>query len=100
MSTPTAAAAGAPGRDLPAGELVAWTADRPWLAAAAATALAGWVTGRNLLGSWRHRRLTDGASLVTIAPPPTRQPAPAKAAVRRTARRRRGGWWSWTRRGC
>lgn len=81
MSTPTApaAAAGAPGRDLPVGELFAWVADRPWLAAVAAATVAGWVTARNLLGAWRHRRLLDGARLVTIAPPPAVEPAGAQA---------------------
>jgi type IV secretory system conjugative DNA transfer VirD4/TraG family protein/type IV secretion system coupling TraD/TrwB family protein len=75
MSTPIAAA----GRGLPVGELFAWVADRPWLAGLALAAVAGWVSVRNLLGSWRHRRLVDGARLVTIAPQPQVEPAGAAA---------------------
>ncbi|MEO3780487.1 DUF87 domain-containing protein [Micromonospora sp. B11E3] len=51
-------------------DAAAWAAQRPWLLAVAATALAAYVAGRNLLALWRHRRHADGARLVTIAPPP------------------------------
>jgi hypothetical protein len=51
-----------------------WAIDRPWLAAVAAAGLVGWIAGRNLLASWRHRRHAVGARLVTIAPPPEVDP--------------------------
>ncbi|WP_370318890.1 type IV secretory system conjugative DNA transfer family protein [Actinoplanes sp. ATCC 53533] len=51
-----------------------WAIDRPWLAAVAAAGLVGWIAGRNLLASWRHRRHAAGARLVTIAPPPEVDP--------------------------
>jgi hypothetical protein len=51
-----------------------WAVDRPWLAAVAAAGLVGWIAGRNLIASWRHRRHAVGARLVTIAPPPEVDP--------------------------
>ncbi|WP_238449925.1 helicase HerA domain-containing protein [Micromonospora sp. 4G55] len=56
-----------------------WAAQRPWLLAAAATVIVAWVTARNLLSLWRHRRHADGARLVTIAPPPQVDPHSAAA---------------------
>ncbi len=47
-----------------------WATQRPWLAAVAAGLLVGYIAVRNLLASWRHRRYTTDARLVTIAPPP------------------------------
>lgn len=60
-------------------DAAAWTAQRPWLLAVAATVLVSVVAGRNLLGLWRHRRHADGARLVTIAPPPQVDPHSAAA---------------------
>ncbi|GGS10142.1 hypothetical protein GCM10010169_63650 [Micromonospora fulviviridis] len=51
-------------------EATAWVGQRPWLLAVAAGLLVAHVAGRNLLAEWRHRRHSDGARLVTIAPPP------------------------------
>jgi hypothetical protein len=50
--------------------LLSWVAARPWLAAVAAAVLAGYVACRNLVASWRHRRLARDARMVTIAAPP------------------------------
>ncbi|WP_246835710.1 DUF87 domain-containing protein [Micromonospora sp. MH33] len=51
-------------------EAAAWVGQRPWLLAVAAGLLVAHVAGRNLLAGWRHRRHSEGARLVTIAPPP------------------------------
>ncbi|MFG1833900.1 type IV secretory system conjugative DNA transfer family protein [Micromonospora chersina] len=51
-------------------EAAAWVGQRPWLLAVAAGLLVAHVAGRNLLAAWRHRRHSEGARLVTIAPPP------------------------------
>ncbi|WP_442933261.1 type IV secretory system conjugative DNA transfer family protein [Micromonospora psammae] len=56
-----------------------WATQRPWLLAVAAAALVAYVAGRNLVQVWRHRRHTDGARLVTIAPPPQVDPHSAAA---------------------
>jgi len=58
----------------------AFAGQRPWLLVAAAVVVGGYVAGRNLLATWRHRRLTVGARLVTIAPPPEVDKAGAAAA--------------------
>ncbi|MEU8048445.1 ATP-binding protein [Micromonospora haikouensis] len=59
-----------------------WATQRPWLAAVAAAVLAAWVAARNLVETWRHRQHTQGARLVTIAPPPDVDPRGA------------GAWWA------
>ncbi|MET7398024.1 type VI secretion protein [Dactylosporangium sp. NPDC005572] len=51
-------------------DAVHWAVDRPWLLAVAAALLVVWVAGRNLLDGCRHAHHTDGARLVSIAPPP------------------------------
>ncbi|MFC0565079.1 type IV secretory system conjugative DNA transfer family protein [Plantactinospora siamensis] len=56
-----------------------WAADRPWLLAVAAALLVAYVAGRNLIDGWRHRRHTDSARLVTVAPPPEVDPHSATA---------------------
>nr|WP_112673851.1 DUF87 domain-containing protein [Micromonospora saelicesensis] len=56
-----------------------WAVDRPWLLGVAAALLVAYVAGRNLLDGWRHRRHTDGARLVTVAPPPEVDPHSAAA---------------------
>ncbi|SNS98938.1 hypothetical protein SAMN05421812_102647 [Asanoa hainanensis] len=47
-----------------------WTVARPWLAAVAVAIVAAGLLGHNRVRAWRHRRMTGGARLVTIAPPP------------------------------
>ncbi|MEU8007476.1 type IV secretion system DNA-binding domain-containing protein [Catellatospora sp. NPDC049111] len=60
-------------------DLTRWLIEHPWTALAAAPALAaGWWARARLL-AWRHRRLTEGAKLVTIAVPPTVDPAGSAA---------------------
>ncbi|OKI45482.1 helicase HerA domain-containing protein [Micromonospora sp. CB01531] len=60
-------------------EAAEWVGQRPWLLAVAAGLLVAHVAGRNLLAGWRHRRHSDGARLVTIAPPPEVDPHCASA---------------------
>ncbi|MET8907651.1 DUF87 domain-containing protein [Micromonospora sp. NPDC004551] len=57
----------------------AWVGQRPWLLAVAAGLLVAHVAGRNLLAAWRHRRHSESARLVTIAPPPEVDPHCASA---------------------
>ncbi|MEU8004193.1 type IV secretion system DNA-binding domain-containing protein [Catellatospora sp. NPDC049111] len=47
-----------------------WLGDRPWLAVLAGAAVLAWIIATDLLHGWRHRRLSQGATLLTIAPPP------------------------------
>ena len=51
-------------------DTAAWASHRPWLALVPVVALVGYIAGRNLLASWRHRHHAAGARLVTIDPPP------------------------------
>ncbi|GAB4054722.1 type IV secretory system conjugative DNA transfer family protein [Catellatospora paridis] len=51
-------------------EITRWVLDRPWLAAVAGLGVLAALGGQQLLADWRHRRMTDGAGLLTIAPPP------------------------------
>ncbi|WP_245714632.1 ATP-binding protein [Micromonospora inyonensis] len=60
-------------------EAAVWAAQRPWLAAVAASVLAVWIAAHNLVEVWRHRHHAHGARLVTIAPPPEVDPHSAAA---------------------
>ncbi|MFC0505027.1 type IV secretory system conjugative DNA transfer family protein [Micromonospora costi] len=83
MRAPSEPGANVPMPPAAAGEWVvdaaAWAAQRPWLLVVAATAVAAYVTGRNLVALRRHRRHADAARLVTIAPPPEVDPRGAAA---------------------
>ncbi|MEU8076006.1 type IV secretion system DNA-binding domain-containing protein [Catellatospora citrea] len=54
-----------------------WVMDRPWLAVVAGLGLLMVLGAQQLLGEWRHKRMTEGASLLTIAPPPQVDPGSA-----------------------
>jgi hypothetical protein len=61
----------------PLAQACAWVCARPWLLAVVFAGVAGYVGGRNVLGSWRHGRLVRDARWVTVAPPPQVDPVGA-----------------------
>ncbi|GIF98771.1 type IV secretory system conjugative DNA transfer family protein [Catellatospora citrea] len=64
---------------MPTSELAPWLLGHPWAALSAVPVLAGGWCAHTRLLAWRHRRLTTGAKLVTVAVPPQVDPAGAAA---------------------
>ncbi len=56
-----------------------WAAHRPWLALVALGLIILWVAAAQWWGRLRHTQHTNGARLVTVAPPPEVDPAGAGA---------------------
>jgi hypothetical protein len=70
-----------------------WLLEHPWTALAAAPAAAAGWWARARLHTWQHRRMTEGAKLVTIAVPPQVDPAGAAAFWTTAAGLLRTGGW-------